>query len=115
MVDVDGRVRMVDVGGRVRMVVVRAKEFPAAACSHAERRGAGGAFGVGVGGSDGGGLHEQGFAELSHCAAQLKKEQRTLAVAFPHPPRHEIGLSENHYVLFRFPTRFPREHECFVE
>ncbi len=100
MVDVDGRVRMVDVGGRVRMVVVRAKEFPAATCSHAERRGAGGAFGVGVGGSDGGGLHEQGFAELSHCAAQLKKEQRTLAVAFPHPPRHENGPHGKSFCTF---------------
>jgi len=31
----------------------------AAGCAHAVR-GAGGAFGVGVGGSDGGSLHEQG-------------------------------------------------------
>ena len=53
------------------------------AAAHAVR-GAGGTFGVGVGGGGGGSLHEQGFAELSHCAAQLKKEQRTSA--FRHPP-----------------------------
>ena len=46
----------------------------AARCAHAVR-GAGGAFGVGVGGSDGGSLHEQGCAELSHCTAELEKEQ----------------------------------------
>ena len=28
------------------------------------------------------------IAELSHCTAQLKKEQRTLALAFHHPPLH---------------------------
>ena len=38
-------------------------------------RGASGAVGVGVGGSDGGSLHEQGCAELSHCTAELEKEQ----------------------------------------
>ena len=72
------RVRMVDVR-RVRMVAVRSvavrkvpmpwkvpvrsvavdEELAAAGCAHAVR-GAGGAFGVGVGGSDGGSLHEQG-------------------------------------------------------
>ena len=67
-VAVHGPVRMVVVHGIVRMVVVRrrvvvrAKEFAAAACAHAERRGAGGTFGVGIGGSDGGGLDEQGCA-----------------------------------------------------
>jgi hypothetical protein len=93
MVDVDGRVRMV----AVRQVAVRivtvgvtggtvaVDEELALAAAHAVR-GAGGTFGVGVGGSGGGSLHEQGFAELSHCAAQLKKEQRTLALAFRHPP-----------------------------
>jgi hypothetical protein len=60
------------------MVVVRAKEFPAAACAHAERRGAGGTFGVGIGGSDGGGLDEQGCADLSHRAAQLEEQHGTL-------------------------------------
>jgi hypothetical protein len=43
-----------------------------AGCAHAVR-GAGGAFGIGVGGSSGGGLHEQ---NLSHRAAQLEEERR---------------------------------------
>ena len=64
---------------RVRMVAVE-KELAAAACAPAVR-GAGGAVGVGVGrsdgvgGSDGGSLHEQRCAEMSHCAAQLEEEQ----------------------------------------
>jgi hypothetical protein len=68
--------------------MVGVEEKLAAAAAHAVR-GAGGTFGVGVGGGGGGSLHEQGFAELSHCAAQLKKEQRTLALAFHHPQLHE--------------------------
>ena len=84
VVVVHGIVRMVVVHGIVRMVVVRrivvvrAKEFAAAACAHAERRGAGGTFGVGVGSSDGCGLDEQGCAELSHRAAQLEEDQHLL-------------------------------------
>jgi hypothetical protein len=65
----------------------------ALAAAHAVR-GAGGTFGVGVGGSGGGSLHEQGFAELSHGAAQLKKEQRTLAVAFYNPHRHHATKTD---------------------
>ena len=42
----------------MRMVTME-EESTAAGCAHAVR-GAGGAFGVGVGGSDGGSLHEQG-------------------------------------------------------
>ena len=38
-------------------------------------RGAGGAVGVGVGGSYTCSRHEQGCAELSHRAAQLEEEQ----------------------------------------
>jgi hypothetical protein len=57
----------------VRRVAVE-EELAAAGCAHAVRS-AGGAFGVGVGGSDGGSLHEQGCAELSHCTAELEKEQ----------------------------------------
>jgi len=66
-----GRVRMVAVG-RVRMVAVEDEEF-----AFAVRRGAGGTFGVGVGGSDGVSLHGQGCADLSHRAAQLEEEQHT--------------------------------------
>ena len=64
---------------RVRMVAVE-KKLAAAACAPAVR-GAGGAVGVGVGrsdgvgGSDGGSLHEQRCAEMSHRAAQLEEEQ----------------------------------------
>ena len=47
-----------------------------AACALAVR-GAGGTFGVGVGGSDGVSLHEQGCADLSHRAAQLEEDQHT--------------------------------------
>ena len=64
-------VRMVAVGS-VRMVAVEDEEF-----AFAVRRGAGGTFGVGVGGSDGVSLHEQGCADLSHRAAQLEEEQQT--------------------------------------
>jgi hypothetical protein len=74
--------------------MVGVEEELAAAAAHA-MRGAGGTFGVGVGGSGGGSLHEQGLAEFSHCAAQLKKEQRTLAVAFHHPPRHHATKSSH--------------------
>jgi hypothetical protein len=54
------------------MVAVEEEEF-----AFAERRGAGGTFGVGVGGSDGVSLHKQGCADLSHRAAQLEEEQHT--------------------------------------
>ena len=71
-------VRMVVV--HVRMVVVlRSVVVPtnwgAAAVEFAVATFACGSFGVGVGGSDGGGLHEQGCADLSHRAAQLEEEQ----------------------------------------
>ncbi len=56
------------------MVAVPEEEFAATRCAHAVRS-AGGAFGVGVGGSDNGSLHEQGCAESSHRAAQLEEEQ----------------------------------------
>ena len=59
----------------VRTVAVE-EELPAAACALAVR-GAGGTFGVGVGGSDGVSLHEQGCADLSHRAAQLEEDQHT--------------------------------------
>ena len=58
------------------MVVVPIEFAAASECAHAVR-GAGGTFGVGVGGSDGGGLHEQGCAELTHRAAQLEEQQHT--------------------------------------
>jgi hypothetical protein len=53
-------------------------ESTAAAFAQAVRGagGAGGAFGIGVGGSSGGGLHERGCVEMSHRAAQLEEEQR---------------------------------------
>ncbi len=50
-------------------------------------RGAGGAFGIGVGGSSGGGLHEQ---NLSHRAAQLEEERR----------KATQYSSSRHYVFF---------------
>ncbi len=83
MVDVDGRVRMV----AVRQVAVRivsvgtvaVEEELTAAAAHAVR-GAGGTFGVGLGGSGSGSLHEHGFAELSHCAALAKKKHWLRAV-----------------------------------
>ena len=50
------------------------EELAAAGCAHAVR-GAGGAVGVGIGGSYSGSLHEQGCAELSHRAAQLEEDQ----------------------------------------
>jgi hypothetical protein len=56
----------------MRIVVMRAKEFPAAACA---RRGAGGTFGVGVGGSDGGGLHEQGCHLTCRCDKRAKNDK----------------------------------------
>jgi hypothetical protein len=56
----------------VRSVAVREKLSVEAGCAHAVR-GAGCAFGIGVGGRSGGGLHEQ---NLSHRAAQLKEERR---------------------------------------
>ncbi len=57
------------------MRVREAKELAAATCAHAVR-GAGGTDGIGVGDSDGGSLHEQGCAEWSHRAAQLKEEEQ---------------------------------------
>ena len=61
----------------VRRVAVVTKELAVAACAHT-MRGAGGAFGVGVGGSggDSGGGSLLGFADLSHRAAQLEEEQQ---------------------------------------
>ena len=64
------RVRMVAMW-RVRMVAME-DESTAAAFAQAVR-GAGGAFGIG--GGSGGGLHEQGCANLSHRATQLEEEQ----------------------------------------
>ena len=58
----------------VRRVAVPEEELAAAGCAHAVC-GAGGAVGVGVGGSYSGSLHEQDCAELSHRAAQLEEEQ----------------------------------------
>ena len=55
-------VRMVVVVVVVRRVAMEVVELAATACAHAERRGAGGPFGVGFGGSVGGGLDEQGCA-----------------------------------------------------
>ena len=68
--------RMVAVRRRVpvRNVAVPEEELAAAGCAHAVC-GAGGAVGVGVGGSYSGSLHEQDCAELSHRAAQLEEEQ----------------------------------------
>jgi hypothetical protein len=85
------RVRMVDVR-RVRMVAVRSvavrkvpmpwkvpvrsvaveEELAAAGCAHAVR--GDGAFGIGVGGSGGGGL--QRCAVLSHRAALLEEDKQ---------------------------------------
>ena len=56
---------------RVRMVAVE-KELAAAACAPV---GVGVGRSDGVGGSDGGSLHEQRCAEMSHRAAQLEEEQ----------------------------------------
>jgi hypothetical protein len=64
-----GEMRMVRM---VRMVAMKKKPSVEAGSAHAVR-GAGGAFGIGVGGSSGGGLHEQ---NLSHRAAQLEEERR---------------------------------------
>ena len=77
MVAVDRIVGMVTVRivpvRRVGMVAVEKKELAAHAVSAA-----GGAFGVGVGGSggDSGGGSLLGFADLSHRAAQLEEEQQ---------------------------------------
>ena len=68
---------------RVRMVAME-DESTAAAFAQAVR-GAGGAFGIG--GSSGGGLHEQGCAELSHRAAQLEEEQ--------HKCEHVAGCTDS--------------------
>ena len=57
----------------VRRVAVVTKELAVAACAHT-MRGAGGAFGVGLGGSGGGGL--LCYSVLSHRAAQLEEEQQ---------------------------------------
>ena len=62
-------------GGSAESGHMEVVELAAAACAHAERRGAGGTFGVG--GSDGVSLHEQGCADLSHRAAQPEEEQHT--------------------------------------
>ena len=60
-----------------RVAVPEEEELAAAGCAHAVRGagGAGGAVGVGIGGSYSRSLHEQGCAELSHRAAQLEEEQ----------------------------------------
>ena len=65
-------VRMVRMVRMVAMKNANKKLSVEAGCAHAVR-GAGGAFGIGVGGSSGGGLHEQ---NLSHRAAQLEEERR---------------------------------------
>ena len=65
------RVRMVAMR-RVRMVAME-DESTAAAFTHTVR-GSGGAFGVGIGGSGGGGLLD--CAVLSHRAAQLEEDQQ---------------------------------------
>ena len=44
------------------------------------------------------------IADLSHCAAQLKKEQRTLALAFRHPPLHHASKKVSSFPSAQIPA-----------